>query len=88
MASVNSVLKRGTSARATAAAWLMALAVGGYAPAGWAATSAQPAARKALPSRVSVIKSSSTESEAARSKRLKRECAGRANAGACLGFAH
>ena len=41
---------------------------------------------KKLPSKVSFIGSPSSESPAARKKRLKRECKGRPNAGACLGM--
>lgn len=37
------------------------------------------------PSRVTFIDAPSSESAAAREKRLKRECKGRPNAGACLG---
>ncbi|MFC7462007.1 hypothetical protein [Hydrogenophaga defluvii] len=36
---------------------------------------------------VKVVPSSSEESDATRAKRLKRECRGRPNAGACLGHA-
>lgn len=39
------------------------------------------------PARVTFHKSPSEESPAARDKRLKRECKGRPNAGACLGHA-
>jgi len=45
-----------------------------------------PPARKP-PGKVTFHKSPSEESAAAREKRLKRECKGRPNAGACLGFA-
>ncbi len=45
-----------------------------------------PPARKP-PAKVTFHKSSSEESAAAREKRLKRECKGRPNAGACLGHA-
>lgn len=41
---------------------------------------------KKLPSKVSFIDSPSSESPAARKKRLKKECKGRPNAGACLGM--
>ena len=37
------------------------------------------------PARVSFIEAPSSETPAAREKRLKRECRGRPNAGACLG---
>lgn len=36
---------------------------------------------------VTFIEAGSTESKAAREQRLRRECKGRPNAGACLGFA-
>lgn len=45
-----------------------------------------PPARKP-PARVTFHQSASEEGPAAREKRLKRECKGRPNAGACLGFA-
>lgn len=45
-----------------------------------------PPARKP-PAKVTFHKSPSEESPATREKRLKRECQGRPNAGACLGFA-
>jgi hypothetical protein len=38
------------------------------------------------PTSVTFHKSPSEESPAAREKRLKRECKGRANAGMCLGY--
>ncbi len=38
------------------------------------------------PARVSFIDAPSSETPAAREKRLKRECRGRPNAGACLGL--
>ncbi|HEY9096940.1 MAG TPA: hypothetical protein VIN35_14435 [Hydrogenophaga sp.] len=43
-------------------------------------------AAKKRPARAIFIKSPSSESPAARQKRLKRECKGRPNAGACLGL--
>lgn len=43
------------------------------------------AAAQRPPSKVSFIDAPSSESPEARSKRLKRECKGRPNAGACLG---
>ena len=46
-----------------------------------------PLAAKKRPARAIFIKSPSNESPAARQRRLKRECKGRPNAGACLGFA-
>jgi hypothetical protein len=39
------------------------------------------------PAKVTFHKSTTEETAAAREKRLKRECKGRPNAGACLGFA-
>ena len=44
------------------------------------------AAARRLPGKVTFHKSSSEESRAERERRLKRECRGRPNAGACLGF--
>ena len=41
---------------------------------------------KKLPAKVTFIDSPSSESPAARKKRLKVECKGRPNAGACLGM--
>jgi hypothetical protein len=41
-----------------------------------------------MPAKVSFIDAPSAESPVARSKRLKRECKGRPNAGACLGHTH
>jgi len=38
------------------------------------------------PARVRFLDSGSGESKAAREKRLRRECKGRPNAGACLGY--
>lgn len=51
------------------------------AQAGDQAPARKPAAK------VTFHKSTSEESPAAREKRLKRECQGRPNAGACLGLA-
>lgn len=42
--------------------------------------------RPPLPGKVSFIDAPSGESPAARQKRLKKECKGRPNAGACLGM--
>lgn len=39
------------------------------------------------PTRTRFIDAPSAEKPAARERRLRRECRGRANAGACLGFA-
>ncbi|MBX3609014.1 MAG: hypothetical protein KF871_03890 [Hydrogenophaga sp.] len=52
-----------------------------------AAPPADGAPTRKLPSKVTFHKAPSEESPAAREKRLKRECKGRPNAGACLGFA-
>jgi hypothetical protein len=51
------------------------------------ALAAEPPPARKLPSKVTFHKAPSEESAAAREKRLKRECKGRPNAGACLGFA-
>ncbi|NIM39925.1 MAG: hypothetical protein GTN84_02000 [Hydrogenophaga sp.] len=51
-----------------------------------AAKADDPPARRA-PGKVTFHKAPSEESPAARERRLKRECKGRPNAGACLGFA-
>jgi hypothetical protein len=47
--------------------------------------SAKDADEKKLPSKVTFIDAPSSETPAARKKRLKKECKGRPNAGACLG---
>jgi len=56
-----------------------------------AATSVKSGVRAASASKAvgkaSFVDSSSSEKPAAREKRLKRECRGRPNAGACLGHA-
>ncbi|WP_066256502.1 hypothetical protein [Hydrogenophaga flava] len=44
-----------------------------------------PKTERRPPARVSFIDAPSSETPAAREKRLKRECRGRPNAGACLG---
>ena len=51
------------------------------------AAAASPPAKteRRPPARVSFIDAPSSETPAAREKRLKRECRGRPNAGACLG---
>ena len=51
------------------------------------AAAASPPAQteRRLPARVTFIDAPSSETPAAREKRLKRECRGRPNAGACLG---
>ncbi len=51
-----------------------------------AALAAEAPARKPV-GKVTFHKAPSEESAAAREKRLKRECKGRPNAGACLGYA-
>lgn len=48
-------------------------------------TSQAPKTERRLPARVNFIDAPSSETPAAREKRLKRECRGRPNAGACLG---
>lgn len=52
----------------------------------WAtsAKAREPAPREVA--RVQFLDSGSGETKAARERRLKRECKGRPNAGACLGF--
>lgn len=62
-----------------------ALMSAGTAAAG-GAPSAAPASKSApLPASVRFIDAPSSESPAARKKRLQKECKGRPNAGACLG---
>jgi len=63
-----------------------ALLAGGQAVAGKGDKTDDPSARR-TPGKVSFHKAPSEESPAARERRLKRECKGRPNAGACLGFA-
>jgi hypothetical protein len=46
-----------------------------------------PPSGRRLPSKVTFHKSPSEESRAERAQRLKRECKGRPDAGACLGYA-
>jgi hypothetical protein len=57
----------------------------------WAAkagkTEESPSSGRRLPSKVTFHKSPSEESRAERAQRLKRECKGRPDAGACLGYA-
>lgn len=70
-----------------------ALAVAGglalWSPPTWAASTAKNTVRAATApkpaSKVSFLDSGSSETPAAREKRLQRECRGRPNAGACLG---
>lgn len=51
------------------------------------AHAAEPPNPKKPPARVTFYKAPSEESAAQRAERMKRECKGRPNAGACLGFA-
>jgi hypothetical protein len=46
----------------------------------------EAASARRLPSKVTFHRSPSDESRADRERRLQRECRGRPNAGACLGF--
>lgn len=48
-------------------------------------TTASKPGGQSLPTKVTFIDAPSSESPQAREKRLKRECKGRPNAGACLG---
>ena len=66
-------------ATALMAALLMAVTV--------SATAADKEAPKKKPSRVTFVKSSSAETPSERERRLIRECRGRPDAGACLGYA-
>ncbi len=52
------------------------------------AASASPSGTgsKKVPAKVTFINAPSSETPAAREKRLRRECKGRPNAGACLGY--
>lgn len=50
------------------------------------ALAATPSGGTKRPAKVSFIDAPSSEKPADRKKRLKRECKGRPNAGACLGF--
>lgn len=63
-----------------------ALAVSATLCAAAAADTDQPAHKK-KPARVSVVKSESGETASERERRLIRECRGRPDAGACLGYA-
>ena len=65
-------------------ALLLSLALGSNALA--ATKKSTESGGKKLPSKVTFIDSPSSESPAARKKRLKIECKGRPNAGACLGM--
>ena len=78
-----------TRARPHPRAHLLALALSGAAllapTVTLAATAPKPAANKKV-AKVIFLDSSSSETPAARKKRLKIECKGRPNAGACLGL--
>ncbi len=65
-----------------------ALLIGGPAAAAKAdkADKGTDASARRVPGKLSFHKAPSEESPAARERRLKRECQGRPNAGACLGF--
>lgn len=52
----------------------------------WAAVAKPAEQAPRQPARVKFLDSGSGETKAARERRLKRECKGRPNAGACLGF--
>ena len=68
---------------------LLVLATAGLAhaaQAGTAKTSTTKTSKKAPSTSVRFMDAPSSESPAAREKRLRRECQGRANAGACLGY--
>jgi hypothetical protein len=64
---------------------LLALALATALPLQAGTTSQAPKTERRLPARVTFIDAPSSETPAAREKRLKRECRGRPNAGACLG---
>ncbi|WP_374639383.1 hypothetical protein [Hydrogenophaga sp.] len=66
--------------------WIVLALVASLAMPVWAGSAK---AREAAPreaARVKFLDSGSGETKAAREKRLRRECRGRPNAGACLGF--
>ena len=63
------------------------LSAGGALAAKPAKAEESPPAGRRLPSKVTFHKAPSEESRAERAQRLKRECKGRPDAGACLGFA-
>jgi hypothetical protein len=81
-----------TRAMPLALGLVLGLALGlGSGPAGAGAKAGKAskddaAAARRLPSKVTFHKSPSDESRADRARRLQRECQGRPNAGACLGF--
>lgn len=66
-------------AAALTAALLMAVTL--------SATAAEQEAPKKKPARVNFVKSESGETASERERRLIRECRGRPDAGACLGYA-
>lgn len=65
--------------------WALALVVVVQAgvPAAWAK---KPAPARQAPGAVKFVPAPSDEPPAARERRLRRECKGRPDAGACLGF--
>jgi len=67
-----------------AALMLSVLAIAGLAQA--AQASSAKTSKKAPSTSVRFMEAPSSENAAAREKRLRRECLGRANAGACLGY--
>lgn len=71
-----------TRARPTRGALILLLLAAGLGP---TAHAASKTGKKAPSTSVRFIDAPSSESPAAREKRLRRECQGRANAGACLG---
>jgi hypothetical protein len=66
--------------------WIVLALVASLAMPAWAASAKarEPVPRE--PARVKFMDSGSGETKAARERRLRRECRGRPNAGACLGF--
>ena len=68
-----------------AAALLGALALPGSTAFADSATPSDTGGKK-VPTKVTFINAPSSETPAAREKRLRRECKGRPNAGACLGY--
>ena len=68
-----------------AAALLGALALPGSTAFAASATPSGTGGKK-VPTKVTFINAPSSETPAAREKRLRRECKGRPNAGACLGY--
>jgi hypothetical protein len=66
---------------------LLALAPAAQASLGYANTP-QAVAKKKRHSKPKIERSASDESAAERDRRLARECRGRPNAGACLGYAY